>query len=106
MRKLVLGALAAGFLTIATAAPAQAQVPINAPPVVSYYYPPATYNGVYLPPTVRVKLFYISPQHYYPIPSSTVSYFAPSAAIVAPANAHLGWFGRQVIDTPFYKARF
>jgi len=40
MWKVVQGALAAGLLTMMTAAPVAAQVPFNAPPVTSYYVPP------------------------------------------------------------------
>jgi hypothetical protein len=43
---------------------------------------------------------------YYPIPSETVSYFAPSAAIVAPVQVRYGFFGRTYIRSPYFHTSF
>jgi hypothetical protein len=103
MRPFAVALLAASFAL--SAGEARAQAPMYAPPIVSQYDAPPAY-GVYLPATVRVTNYYVQPSTYYPIPSATVGYFHPSAAIVAPAHVHYGLFGRTYVRTPFYRVGF
>jgi hypothetical protein len=97
-----------GLLAFGAVESANAQIPINVPPIVSYYEPPPAY-GVYLPATVSVGNSYYGQMHggmggtYYPIPSETVSYFHPSAAIVSPVQVRYGLFGRTYVRSPFYR---
>ncbi|HVJ83580.1 MAG TPA: hypothetical protein VNC50_21115 [Planctomycetia bacterium] len=105
MRKFALAAVIAGAGLVLSASPAAAQIPVYAPPVVSYYAPPPA-QGVYLPAAVPVTNYYIPPTSYYPIANPWVSYYAPSAAIVAPATVHYGLFGRANVRTPFYRIRY
>lgn len=105
------GPLVAGLLAFAYSEPAKAQIPTNVPPIVSYYTPPPAY-GVYLPATVEVGNSYMGQVYggmggtYYPIPNETVSYFHPSAAIVAPVQVRYGMFGRTYIKSPYYRVGF
>jgi hypothetical protein len=100
------GPLVAGLLAFAYCEPAKAQIPINVPPIVSYYDPPPAY-GVYLPATVPVTNSYYGQGYqgtYFPIPNEAVSYFHPSAAIVSPVQVRYGFFGRRTyVRSPFYR---
>ena len=84
---------------------------MNVPPIVSYYEPPAAY-GIYLPASVQVGNSYYSQTYggvggtYFPIPSETVSYFHPSAAIIAPVQVRYGMFGRTYVRSPYYRLGF
>lgn len=101
------GPLAAGLLSLALCGTASAQVPMNAPPIVSYYDAPPAY-GVYLPATVQVGTSYWGPGYgtYFPIPSETVSYFHPSAAIVAPVEVRYGLRGKVFVRSPMFRTSF
>ena len=105
IRAIFVAALVVG-LSLFCSASASAQVPMNAPPIVSTFDPPPAY-GVYLPGSVRVtNFYYATPVTYYPIPSSTVSYFHPSAALVAPTRVHYGLFGRTYVRSPLFRLSF
>jgi hypothetical protein len=105
------GPLVAGLLAFAYSDSAHAQIPMNAPPIVSYYDAPPAY-GVYLPASVPVGNSYYGQYYggmggtYFPIPSDTVSYFHPSAAIIAPVQVRYGLFGRTYVRSPMYRVSF
>jgi len=101
----------AGLLSLAACDSASAQIPMNVPPIVSYYDAPPAY-GVYLPATVQVSNSYWSNSYgtlggtYFPIPSETVSYFHPSAAIVTPVQVRYDMFGRTHVRGPMFRHTF
>jgi len=98
------GPILIGLVALAGADAAKAQIPMNVPPIVSYYDAPPAY-GVYLPATVSVGNSYYGQGYgtYYPIPSETVSYFHPSAAIIAPVQVRYGMFGRTYVRSPMFR---
>ena len=103
--------IAAGLLSLVQTESASAQIPMNVPPIVSYYDAPPAY-GVYLPATVQVTNSYYGQQYggfggtYFPIPSTAVSYFHPSAAIVTPVQVRYGMFGRVHVRGPMFRSSF
>jgi len=76
MWKVVQGALAAGLLTMMTAAPVASAGSFQRSAVTSYYVR-ASERGVPAGDRLVEELLRHA-MHYYPIPSTTVAYFAPS----------------------------